>query len=220
MARREREQVRRLHWTRRRVDAIAAMAGTLVLVAGMVVVRNGWVPGVERRVFRVINDLPGFLYPLFAPAQQLGVLVVGLLVAVVAVALRRYRLALAAVLVTGAKLVLERVVKAAVTRERPGTSIGADIHVRGDVSRAGESFVSGHAVLATALAMIIAPYLRGRWRLVPWLLAGAVAVGRVYVGAHNPLDVVCGAALGLGIGGCANLLVKVPNHQQPDGVDG
>ena len=31
-------------------------------------------------------------------------------------------------------------------------------------------------------------------------------VGRVYVGAHNPLDVVCGAALGVAIAGAVNLL--------------
>ena len=35
-------------------------------------------------------------------------------------------------------------------------------------------------------------------------------VGRVYVGAHNPLDVVCGAALGIAIGGAVNLVVGRP----------
>jgi hypothetical protein len=139
-----------VQWTRRRVDGIVALAGTLVLLVGMVVARNGWVPGAEERAFRIINDLPGAFYPLIAPVQQLGALVVGPLVAVIALALRRYRLALAAILVTVAKLVLERLVKAVVGRERPATSIGADIHLRGDVSRAGESFVSGHATLAAA----------------------------------------------------------------------
>jgi membrane-associated phospholipid phosphatase len=37
-----------------------------------------------------------------------------------------------------------------------------------------------------------------------------VMIGRVYVGAHNPLDVVCGAALGLAIGGALNLACGVP----------
>jgi membrane-associated phospholipid phosphatase len=36
---------------------------------------------------------------------------------------------------------------------------------------------------------------------------------RVYVGAHNPLDVICGAALGLAIGGCLNLVFGVPASQ-------
>ena len=141
------------------------------------------------------------------PFQQLGALFVGPLVAVVALALHRYRLAIAALVVTAAKLVAERGVKATVSRQRPGTSIGADIEARGDVHLAGESFVSGHAVLVAALAWVVAPYLKGRWQLVPWLLVGAVMVGRVYVGAHNPLDVVCGAALGIAIGGAVNLVV-------------
>src|ERR671910_195605 len=123
---------------------------------------------------------------------------------------RRFRLALAALLATVAKLALEQVVKAMVTRERPGTSIGGDIETRGDVSIRGESFVSGHAVLAAALAGVVAPYLPGRWKVVPWVLVGLVMVGRVYVDAHNPVDVVCGAALGLAIASCINLLLGVP----------
>jgi membrane-associated phospholipid phosphatase len=33
------------------------------------------------------------------------------------------------------------------------------------------------------------------------------------VGAHNPLDVLCGAALGLAIGGVLNLLSGVPGRR-------
>ena len=47
------------------------------------------------------------------------------------------------------------------------------------------------------------------------LFVGVVMVTRVYVGAHNPLDVICGAALGFAIGGCLNLAFGVP---RPRGV--
>jgi membrane-associated phospholipid phosphatase len=171
-----------------------------VLGAGMVVVRGGTVPALEEDVFRAINDLPDALYPVLWPVLQLGALLVGPLVAIVALGLRRPRLAIAAIAVIVLKLVGERAVKAVSSRQRPGTSIGPDIHDRGDVSLTGESFVSGHAVLVTALAVVVTPYLNGRWRAVPGVLAVGVAVGRVYVGAHNPLDVVCGAALGVIIG--------------------
>lgn len=201
-------------WGRRPGDAVAAAAGLAVLGLGMVAVRNSTVTGFEEDAFRAVNDLPGALYPVLWPFQQLGALLVGPAVAAVAAAFRRYRLAAMVLLATVAKLVLERAVKAVVTRTRPGTSIGPDVHLRGDVSIGGESFVSGHAVLVTAIAGVVAPYLPGRWKVVPWAVVGLVMVTRVYVGAHNPLDVVCGAGLGLAIAGALNLAFGVPRRRE------
>ena len=202
-------------------DLVIALTGLVVLVLGMWVVRRGSVSDPERVVFRAVNGLPEALYAVLWPFQQLGAILVGPLVALVAAAARRYRLAIAALLATAAKLVLERVVKDVVDRQRPGTSIGAEAELRGDVSAAGQSFVSGHAVLVTALEGLVSPYLPGRWKILPWTLVGLVLVGRVYVGAHNPLDVVCGAALGLAIAGVLNLVVGRPvprpsDEQRPD----
>jgi undecaprenyl-diphosphatase len=106
-------------------------------------------------------------------------------------------------------------VKGVASRQRPGTSIGRDIHIRGDVHAGGESFVSGHAVLIAALATIVSPYLPGRWKILPWAIAGMVLFTRVYVAAHNPLDVICGAGLGLAIGGLLNLAFGVPAASAP-----
>jgi glycosyltransferase 2 family protein len=131
----------------------------------------------------------------------------------VAAAVRRWRLAAMLLLATVSKLALERAVKAVVTRERPATSIGPDVHLRGDVAVSGESFVSGHAVLVAAIAGLVTPYLPGRWKAAPWVLVALVMVTRVYVGAHNPLDVVCGAGLGLAIAACLNLAFGTPRRR-------
>ena len=68
-------------------------------------------------------------------------------------------------------------------------------------------------MLVTAIACLVVPYLRGRWKLVPWAVVALVLLTRVYVGAHNPLDVICGAALGLALGGSLNLVFGVPAPQ-------
>src|SRR5205807_6285401 len=60
------------------------------------------------------------------------------------------------------------------------------------VSPVGLSFVSGHAVLTAAVATVLMPVLPGRWRLLPWVAVALNGVARVYVGAHNPLDIVGG----------------------------
>ena len=144
--------------------------------------------------------------------QLLGWLGIVPIVAVLALIVRQYWLALAIVIVGVAKLVFERVVKAVVTRERPATSIGADINTRGDVSITGESFVSGHAILVAAVATVVAPYVPPRGRIALGLVVVFVMFARVYVGAHNPLDVICGAGLGVALGAAINIALGAPRR--------
>jgi undecaprenyl-diphosphatase len=191
---------------------LAIVAGLLVLVAGALIARDGNVPGWEESAFRAVNDLPDWLYPIVWPGNLLGALVIVPIVAVLALSVRQYWLALAIVIAGVLKLVSERIVKAAVTRERPATSTGSDIETRGDVSVSGESFVSGHAILAAAIATVVAPYVPPRGRIALALIVLFVMFARVYVGAHNPLDVICGAGLGVAIGATINLALGAPRR--------
>jgi len=193
------------------------VASMIVLGIGMVIASSGRVPGWERAVFGVVNGLPGFLYPVLWPLQQLGAIGIVPVIAAICLAARRPLRAVAVTLAGAGKLGLEWLVKATVSRQRPATSIGADIHTRGDVSRTGESFVSGHAVLVVAVAGIVIPWLPARVRRLAWLPVGLVLFARVYVGAHNPLDVICGAALGSIIAALVNMLVN-PLETEPGGV--
>jgi membrane-associated phospholipid phosphatase len=200
----------RPRYARRWRDAWVGLAGLVVFGLAAWGASNGRVGSWERAVFRAINGWPDWLYGPMVALQYLGVLVVGPILAVVAAALRRWRLSVAAAAATALKLVTERLVKLAVQRQRPGVVIPRAI-LRGNVPSRGLAFVSGHCVLTAALAMLVTPYLARWWKVAPWVVVAAVAIARVYLGAHSPLDVLGGVGLGLVIGSALNLVVGVPS---------
>ena len=71
------------------------------------------------------------------------------------------------------------------------------------------SFTSGHAIITFAIAGLLVLVLPRRWGIVAFVLATLNAVARVYLGAHNPLDVVGGAAIGLAIAAVLDLALDV-----------
>jgi membrane-associated phospholipid phosphatase len=187
---------------------LTVLAVSLAVFAGCAVVAaDGRVGPVERSVFHAINGLPGWLYRPMLLAQYLGVLAMPLVVAVGALAFRRWRLAVALVLVVPLKLLVERVPKQLVQRERPGTTV-PDAILRG-VPHGGLSFVSGHAIITFAIAGLLVLVLPRRWGIVALVLATLNALARVYLGAHNPLDVVGGAAIGLAIAAVLDMALDV-----------
>ncbi|MGY1679952.1 phosphatase PAP2 family protein [Geodermatophilus sp. SYSU D01176] len=194
---------------RRRSDAVTLLVATALTVLCSWAVSSGDVGPVEEAVFDWVNQWPDWLEEPLWLVQLVGVLGMPLLVAIPALALRRWRLVLALALLVPLKLLVHgEVVKGLVQRQRPGSTL-SDVVLR-DVPSAGVAYPSGHAVITAGIVVVLAPYVRRRWLAVLVALALLNAVARVFLGAHAPLDVVGGAALGVAIGAALNLLVGVP----------
>jgi PPOX class probable FMN-dependent enzyme len=194
---------------RPRREIAAILGGVVALGICMYLARGGAVGAGEEAVFNAINGLPDRLRAPMWVFQILGSLAFVVGVGVASCAIRRYRLAIALFATIPLKLALEWwVLKKLVERERPSFTVpGAVIR---DVNTSPLGFPSGHAILAFALAGLLAPYLGRSGRLVVYSLAVLNSLARVYLGAHNPLDVVAGAALGIAVAAGLNLVVGVP----------
>jgi glycosyltransferase 2 family protein len=165
-----------------------------------------------------VNDLPSGVGWVLRAAMPLGTVTVALaIVAVVAGCTWRRELAPSAATL-GAVVVAYRadnVVKAVISRPRP-PGLLAGLQVRETIS--GFGFPSGHTTMAFALAATVAPTLPRPWRPLPWVLAAAVGLARLYVGVHWPADVVGGAALGTAVGSASWLVAHAWARRDSNGT--
>ena len=177
-------------------DLAIVVAAVGVVAGGARAARRGRWLAVENRAFDAVNGLdPRGHRPAWV-AMQLGslggALVTGGLVALGGRARLGRRLGVVGTLAwLGSKAV-----KPFVGRGRPATEL-ARARVLGR-EQAGLGYPSGHAAVAVAMASAVAPQLAPRLRPVVWLGALGVGATRMYVGAHLPLDIVGGVALGVG----------------------
>ncbi|WP_324277897.1 phosphatase PAP2 family protein [Blastococcus brunescens] len=192
------------------VDLVRVVLGLSVFGIGFLVAQRGELPVLERDLFRIVNDLPEIVFPVVWAVMQLGNVIAVAAVAAIAALTRRIRMA-RDLLVSGSLAYLAAdLVKSVVGRERPAGLVDANL-LDGNVG--GIGFISGHAAVAAALATAAVPYLTRRGRRVAWALAWTVAIARVYVGAHLPLDILGGAAVGWAIGSLVHYAFGVPRWE-------
>jgi undecaprenyl-diphosphatase len=184
-----------------------AVGGLAILSASIAAATKPEIPEWEKRVFHSINGLPHWLHPVLWLPMQLGNLVVGTVLGLaIALAAGDVDIAIGVVLAATLKLVVERLVRRQLqskleARVRPGTSQTGAVLRGGDVPPAGPSFPSGHVIIVAAIACVVDPLLPVGLLWGPFFLAALVMIGRVYVGAHNPLDATAGLGAGLLLGG-------------------
>jgi membrane-associated phospholipid phosphatase len=187
-----------LRWTTSLAALYAVVLGTGVLVAGT------GLQELDKTAFRWINALgpgPEVLFEVLEePARNYALLATLILAAALVTRASKLRRLFALELVSvGLALALLQALYAVFDRPRPSEVFdGAEIALAYGHNWASiESFPSGHMAVVTALAAsawFAIPQLRGI--LVAYVAVNAVT--RVAFGAHFPVDVVAGIALGYG----------------------
>jgi uncharacterized membrane protein YbhN (UPF0104 family)/membrane-associated phospholipid phosphatase/tRNA A-37 threonylcarbamoyl transferase component Bud32 len=200
------------HLRRHPADVLRVVVGSLVVAAGGLAARHGHVFAFDANLFRLVNQLPDALGRPLLVVMQLGALGAVPVVAAVALAARRPRLARDLALSGGLAWALAKLVKGLVGRARPVGLLNGVV-VRGlDI---GLGYPSGHVAVAAALATAAGPWLPRPARRATWWVVWLVALGRMYAGVHLPLDVIGGAALGWAVAGAIHLAVGAPGGLPP-----
>ena len=195
-----------------RVQLGVGLAGLLATASA---VRHDRVGPREARAFRAVNGLPDSVYLPAWTVMQLGAF--GAIPASAAAAWLAGDGELAGRLLVGgtATWALAKAVKQIVRRPRPATLLPG-IRCRGREA-SGLGYLSGHAAVAVALGAAALPRLGPGGRGLALAAIPLVGVTRIYVGAHFPLDVAGGAALGLAADAAAGLALARIGPKAPAG---
>ena len=158
----------------------------------------------EISILQFFYNWPLALKPLFLVITQLGSgWMIGCALALTLVYRKFKALKYLAVSSTGAYL-LTVALKLIIDRPRPTHVLPRIIERQSTLTNHG--FPSGHTAVTAAIALSLLPFIPKRWRwLVPlWILA--VAISRLYLGVHAPLDLIGGLAVGLSVAGFVGVL--------------
>jgi len=188
----------------RAVWAVAASSALGIAVTFWLAVQPG-AAAAQAAVVRWVNDPPE---PFGAVLALTNAWFRPLPLALVALALTTWILATtrggsrgevmrSAVLAVAVAELFAQVLKRLADQPRPTASIpGLDVHGY-PKDPYGNSYPSAHTAVTVGLVAALWPWLTRSQRVVGVAVATLVALNRVYIGAHWPVDVLGGAAIGL-----------------------
>ena len=189
-----------------RPRVVSALVASAVLVGSARRARTREVSDAEERAFQIFNDAPNSIHPPVWAVMQAGSLAA---VGVVAGGLAhrgRPRVAMAAAISGTLVWVGVKAIKPIIGRGRPDRHLDR-VTVRGQ-PQTGLGYPSGHAAVSLTLAMISSRGRSPTVRTAALTVAAITGGARLYVGAHLPLDVVAGYAIGALCGLATNVVME------------
>lgn len=187
-------------------NAVLAAAGLTLFEVSRVLARRAIHPA-EERLFRAANDVHDGLRAPVRTVMQAGTFGTVPAVAAAAALCGRREVAADVACAGTTAWLLAKAAKPLAGRPRPGLVLS---QVRTREAIGGDlGWVSGHTAVSTTLAMTLAPAVPSAARPLLAAVVATTAFGRMYVGAHLPLDLVGGAGLGMMISAVARAVSDV-----------
>lgn len=174
-------------WIIAAVALIGLFTSTLLAKSGVLVLG-------EEHVLGFIYNWPDNLRLPFLILTLLGSIWILAVILIILLIQEKYEIAKRVIIAGLAAGLISNYAKIFVARPRP--VLLTEIFQR-ELFVLGYGFPSGHVALATAIALTIGFYFPHKYRFIPALWILIVAISRLYLGVHAPLDIVGGFCIGL-----------------------
>jgi len=183
-----------IHFTPR-VHALIALSGVIMFVMAAAEAHKHILTGWNSSLLEAIYGWPYSLTPLFLIVTTLGSSWIAITAVVIAWLQRLHVLAIKLFVNGLVTFIAVRSIKLFIAQSRPAGLLDG-INPR-DPLASGYGFPSGHTTMVTVLGLTLLPYLPRRYYWTVPVAIGMVALSRIYLGVHSPLDVLGGMLLGL-----------------------
>ncbi|MEI6237519.1 MAG: flippase-like domain-containing protein, partial [Candidatus Saccharibacteria bacterium] len=179
------------------VYIVYILAGVALFLLSAEIANSG-TSNLENSIFSSVNGLHNWFFPVFLLFSFFGTIGFALIVAIYCLFKKRYMAATKFAVAGIGAYIAAYSLKLLHFRVRPEALLDT-AKVR-ESAEATYGFPSGHVAVATAIAIIMYQYVPAKYHRYITIMVVLVAVSRLYLGVHLPMDLVGGFALGLIIG--------------------